>query len=93
MALNVVRLAESYSSGDEQRSELLAEGLPASVLVRPVTGSGKIDRATAPNPPKRARACRSSAVAGRCSRSMCLQRADRRDDVAGLGFFAGWRVE
>ena len=57
-----------------------ARGAPCSssprparrALVGPVTGSGKSERATAPNPPKRASVCRSSDVAGRPLRTRCV---------------------
>ena len=58
--------------GSEQRLQLLAEGLPAGILVPAGDRIGKIDRATGPKPAKRASVCFSSGVAGRCSCSMAL---------------------
>ena len=74
--------------GRKQRVQLLAEGLPAAPCSVPVTGSGKIDRATAPKPPKRASACRSSGGGRPLFLLDGFKRADGGDDVAGLGFLA-----
>ena len=74
--------------GREQRLQFLAEGLPAGVLVRPVTGSGKIERATGPKPAKRASVCFSSGGGGPLLLLDGLEGADGGEDVAGLGFFA-----
>ena len=73
--------------GGEERLELLADGLPA-VLEAAGDGSGKIERATAPKPPKRGGPA--LVVGGRAVLALDgLERADRGEDVAGFGFFAG----
>jgi hypothetical protein len=69
----VVRLALSYSwsvSSDFNSSPKPCQ--PASLYV-PVTGSGKIDRATGPNPENRASFCFSCGVAARFSCSMVFR--------------------
>jgi hypothetical protein len=63
--LKVVRLALSYSAA--VRSDLSSSPMacqPGSLYL-PVTGSGKMERATGPKPENRASVCFSSFVAGR----------------------------
>ena len=56
--------------GREQGFELLAQGLPAGVLVAAGDGIGKERQRHGPKPPKRASMRFSSRVAGRCSCSI-----------------------
>ncbi len=83
-------LGHSRTLGGEERDELLAEGLPGGALVGPVTGSGKSERATAPNPPKRASVCRSARSARRPSRStvMSVRMASRYPAPLALSLVA-----
>ena len=68
----MVRFALSYSSGVSSVFNSSPSACQPASLKRPVTGSGKIDRATGPKPAKRASVCRSSGVARRFSCSMRL---------------------
>ena len=63
----MVRLALSYSSGVSSDFNCSPRVCQPASLYLPVTGLGKIDRATGPKPVKRVSVCFSSTVAGRCS--------------------------
>ncbi len=78
----------SYSQGVSSVRSSSPIACHEASLYFSVTGSGNIDRATGPNPPKRASACRSSAVARPLFLLNRFQSADGGDDVAGLGFLS-----
>jgi hypothetical protein len=66
-------LALSYSAGVSSVASSAPSDRQPESLYLPVTGSGKIERATGPKPLKRASACFSSEVAGRCSFSTAFR--------------------
>ena len=70
-----MRLALAYSSGVRRdcSSSLTCASRDRGRRLRGAPGLGNIPSATGPKPPKRASVWRSSALAGRCSCSICLR--------------------
>ena len=67
-----MRLALSYSAGVSSAPSSSPSACQPASLYLPLTGSGKIERATGPKPAKRASTCFSWEVASRCSCSMAF---------------------
>ena len=74
--------------GREQGFQLVAEGLPAGVLVAAGDRIGEERQGHGPEAAEAGEGLPLVGGGGRCSRSIGLQGADGGDDVAGLGFLA-----
>ena len=84
----MVRLALSYSCGRQQRLQLLAEGLPAGILVAAGDRVGEDRQGDRPEAGEAGERLLLLRGGGPLLLLDGLEGADGGEDVAGLGFFA-----